>query len=75
MALRPTRTGIFNRYAIRKRSTAAIKTRIDKNTNGSAYGNPYLAPTKPVLHKRTKSAGAKRANFNLRRSPSGLLKI
>ena len=69
------RTGIFNRYAITNRSTAAIKTRMDRNTNGSAYGNPYLAPTKPVLHKRTKSAGANRANFNLRRSPSGLLKI
>ena len=75
MALFPMRTGIFKRFAITNRSIAAIKTRIDRNTNGSAYGSPYLAPTKPVLHNRTKSAGANRANFNLRRSPSGLLKI
>jgi hypothetical protein len=75
IALFPIRTGIFNRYAITKRSIAAIKTRIDRNTNGSAYGNPYLAPTNPVLHNKTKSAGANRANFNPRRSPSGLLEI
>ena len=26
--------------------------------NGSASGSPYFAPTKPVLHSRTKAAGA-----------------
>ena len=39
---------------------AAIKMRSDKNINGSANGSPNLAPTKPVLHKRTKRNGATR---------------
>jgi hypothetical protein len=28
---------------------------------GSAYGSPYLAAKKPVLHIQTKSQGVKRA--------------
>ncbi len=49
---------------------AAIRIRIDKKMKGSAYGNPYLAPTKPVLHNKTKSAGANLSKVNLRKSPS-----
>ena len=49
---------------------AAIRIRTDKKIKGSAYGNPYLAPTKPVLHKMTKRAGANLTKINLRKSPS-----
>ena len=69
------RIGIFINLASANKSAAASKIRTDRKTNGSAYGNPYLAPTKPVLHKRTKRAGANLASVKLRRSPSGPLKI
>jgi len=75
MAPLPIRIGIRINRASANKSTAAIKTRIDKKTNGSAYGNPYLAPMKPVLHKRTKRPGANLSKVNLRRSPSGQLMI
>jgi hypothetical protein len=31
---------------------------IVRNTKGSAYGNMYFAPTKPVLQSRTNTTGA-----------------
>jgi hypothetical protein len=43
--------------------------------NGSAYGNPYFAPTKPVLHKSTKSTGANLESFTPRKSTSTELRI
>jgi hypothetical protein len=56
--------GDFRSNAIPKRIIAAINNRSAKKMNGSAKGKPYLAPTKPVLHKRTKMYGAKRETFN-----------
>jgi len=35
--------------------------RYDNKVKGSAYGSPYLAAKKPVLHIQTKSQGVKRA--------------
>jgi hypothetical protein len=43
--------------------------------NGSAYGKPYLAPIKPVLHNETNRNGANFDNFKLRKSPSAELEI
>ena len=67
----PIAMGALLTAAIRKRITAAINTRTDRNMNGSAYGKPYLAPTKPVLHNATKRIGANLDNFKPRKSPSG----
>ena len=61
--------GIFIKRTRASNKTEAIKTRTDKNMNGSAYGNPYLAPTKPVLQRRTNRNGANFWSFNLRKSP------
>lgn len=58
IAKRPIATGDLSNFAIIKSMAAAIKMRSDKNINGSANGRPNLAPTKPVLHRRTKRYGA-----------------
>ena len=70
IAFDPIAIGDFNTAAIAKRMRAAIRTLIAKKIKGSAYGRPYLAPTKPVLHRRTKTSGANLESFNPRRSPS-----
>lgn len=56
--------------AIANKISAAIKTRTDKNMNGSAKGKPYFAPIKPVLHNSTKSTGANLDSFMPRKSIS-----
>ena len=71
----PMAIGDFKSAAIANNNNAAIKTRTDKKMKGSAYGNPYFAPTKPVLHKTTKSIGAKLANFKPRKLTSIALTI
>jgi len=75
IAFEPIAIGDFIIAAIAKRMTAAIRTLVAKKMKGSAYGRPYLAPTKPVLHRRTKRSGAIFESFNPRRSPSGVLMI
>ena len=52
---------------------AARNTRKAKKINGSAKGSPYLAPTKPVLHKKTNRYGAKRVIFKDALSARSLL--
>jgi hypothetical protein len=71
----PIAIGDFKSAAIANNSSAAIKTRTAKKIKGSAYGNPYFAPTKPVLHKITKRIGAKLTNFKPRKSTSTALVI
>ena len=58
IAERPIAAGDLSILAIIRSMAAAIKMRRDKNINGSANGRPNLAPTKPVLHKKTKRYGA-----------------
>ena len=67
IARAPMVTGAFNTRAIANRMTAAISTRIARKIKGSAYGSPYLAPTKPVLHNKTKRSGATLESFNPRK--------
>jgi len=71
----PIAIGDFMSAAITNKISAAIKTRTDKKMNGSAYGNPYFAPIKPVLHKSTKSTGANLESFTPRKSTSTELRI
>ncbi len=61
--------------AITNKIAAAISTRKARKMNGSAYGRPYFAPTKPVLHSKTKSSGATLESFKLRRLLSVVLMI
>ena len=71
----PIAIGDFMSAATANKMSAAIKTRTDKNMNGSAYGKPYFAPTKPVLHKSTNRTGANLENFTPRTSTSTELMI
>lgn len=66
--------GNFRISATTKRRPAAIKIRTAKKIKGSAKGKPYFAPTKPVLQRATKRAGANLEKLRLRKSPSTALK-
>lgn len=70
IAERPIKIGVLSAAATTKSNKAAISTRVARKMKGSANGSPYLAPTNPVLHKRTKRSGADLESFNPRRSPS-----
>ena len=63
IASTPIDMGDFTTAATVNRSSEAIRTRAARRTNGSAYGKAYLAPTKPVLHRSTKTTGANRDSF------------
>ncbi len=43
-------------------STMTIANRSAKKVSGSTYGNPNLAPMKPVLQSATKSKGINASN-------------
>ena len=75
MADTPIAIGDFITTATANNMSPAIKTRTDKKMNGSAYGRPYFAPTKPVLHRSTKRTGANLASFKPRKSISTELMI
>ena len=75
IAAAPIAIGAFKMAAIANKIIAAITTRTARKINGSAYGRPYFAPTKPVLHNATKRTGANLANFKPRKSPSDELVI
>jgi hypothetical protein len=70
----PMAIGDFNNAATANKMRAAIKTRTDKNMNGSAKGKPYFAPTNPVLQRTTKRTGANLEKVKPRKSPSTALR-
>jgi hypothetical protein len=45
---------------IKNKTINVSAVRYANKVNGSAYGRPYLAAKKPVLHIQTKSHGVKR---------------